>query len=247
MKSKVAYLDRTRLGFQGGGRMSKITGMTKQTAECILETADLRGREAGAPQSDTVEGTHRVGTVHDTKRRDVAAGAAQSTQQGQPPDMHELVHHAVRRHKHLILNLYISTQRGTIRDDHLIAHLAIMPHMGVVHEISVVADERRGPGLRAAVNLHVLSEDVPVADAQITLDMGVECEILRRITQNGAGMNHILGPDLCPAGQRDVRQDTRAWTDTYRPLDDDVRTDIGAGIDFRQRMDQCGRMDGHRS
>ena len=109
-----------------------------------------------------------MGTVHNTKGRDIPTGPGQPSQQGQGPDFDELMDDTVARHKGPVCDLYIAGQERSAGNDCIIPQPTIMRHMGMLHEIIIVADNRGTLRLCAAVNLTVLADDIAVTDPEKT-------------------------------------------------------------------------------
>src|SRR5688572_12875548 len=81
--------------------------------------------------------------------------------------------------RRVVLNRYMTGQRGRIRHDDVIAEHAVMADVRVRHEKIVIADFRVAAApFGAAMDIHVLAKDIMVSDRQERL-LTLELQILR--------------------------------------------------------------------
>src|SRR4029077_20030843 len=59
-------------------RQLQVLTLTEQRKKNLPKRADLRGLEADAPQPDRIDAAQRMGSIHNAKRWDVAAGAREA-------------------------------------------------------------------------------------------------------------------------------------------------------------------------
>jgi hypothetical protein len=161
-----------------------------------------------AAEPDAVDAAHRVRAVHYRERRHVARRARQAAHDRQAADAHVLVHDAVPRDERVVVHDDVPGDERAARDDDARPEAAVVGDVRVDHHEVRVAEHRVRVGLRAAVHLAVLPEDVPVADADPARRVAVG-HVLRRVAEDGPGMHDVVGAEVRVAEEHDVRHQTR--------------------------------------
>src|SRR5262249_16863052 len=129
--------------------------------------------------------------------------------------------------------------------DDAVAELAVVSDVRLREQEVIIAERGGVLDARGTVDLGVLADDVAIADAQPGRGVGV-ADVLRRVADHRAHVNHVVAPGDGVAGEYGVGERPRAGADRYRTVDDHVGPDIGARVDLCTRIDQRGRVDGHR-
>src|SRR5438270_3932717 len=128
-----------------------------------------------------------MGSTHNAKRRDVAAGAREPAQNRQPTDARVLMHHAVARDQRAIADLDPSGEQRPSGDDRRVADAAIMGGMRVLHKEIIVPDDRHLAVLAAAMNRGALTKHIAIANQHFSRTAAVS-EVLRLIANDDIGM-----------------------------------------------------------
>src|SRR5580700_1544331 len=128
-----------------------------------------------------------MGSVHDAKRRDVAAGTREPAHHREPPNARVLMHHAVAGDQRAIAHLDPSGQKRTSRDDGGVADAAIVRGMRILHKEVVVADYRDLAVLAPAMNRGALAKNIAMADPHLARPAGIR-DVLRLIANDDIRM-----------------------------------------------------------
>src|SRR5262245_19602450 len=156
------------------------------------------------------------------------------------------MHGAIPRDKHAVADFHITAQQSAIGKDDMVPELAVMADVGSRHEKIMVADRgcrRWGSG---AMDLHVLTKNIMVANMQEGLRARVGL-VLRRTAQHSTWMDFVVFADIRPAGEAGVRHHAGATFDSNAPFDNNVRTDLDVAVDLGFGVNHRGGMNRHRS
>ena len=105
------------------------------------------------------------------------------------------MHHAIAGDENIVANFDVAAEQRAVGENDIIAQSAVMTDVRSRHEKIVIADGRRRSGSSAAMDLHMLADEVVVADAQISL-LAFVGSVLGRIAEHRARMNFIVFADL---------------------------------------------------
>src|SRR4026207_1372446 len=119
-----------------------------------------------------------------------------------------------------------------------------MADMRSRHEKIIAADHRRRAWGRAAMNLHIFSNDVASAYPKISLLAAVSF-VLGRPAERRAGMDLVIFANFRPAREVGVRHHARPAAYLNRPVDHHVGAYLNVGIDLCLGIDDCGWMNLH--
>ncbi len=139
---------------------------------------------------------------------------------------------------------HMTTQAGARRDRAVVRDLRVMAHMGVGHEVVVVADAS-GLIRLATMSCETFAEDVLIADddARFGVVM-VEPEVLRRPTDPGTGIQHVSVSNLSMSMDPVLAEQSCARLDHYWPGDQAMGAHMDIFIDGHIAFDDGGRMNG---
>src|SRR5439155_111344 len=121
---------------------------------------------------------------------------------------------------------------------------AVVGDVRLRHQVVVVADLGPRVGLRGAVHLGVLAEDVSIADPEACGRAGIG-QVLRLVAEHRSGVDDVVRAELGAPGEVDPGHDTGPRPDPHRPLDDDVGPDRGRRVDLGRAVDDRRRVDRH--
>src|SRR5579871_2908168 len=122
-----------------------------------------------------------------------------------------------------------------------------MRDMNVRHDQIVVSDEgEHASALGPAMNRDELTDAVAMPDASLRA-LAFVFQILRGDADGRIGEEHIVFADLKRTLQEDMPFDLRSWADLDVRAYHRVRPYFRRFRDSRRRVNDRGRMDGHRS
>ena len=134
-------------------------------------------------------------------------------------------------------------EENVIREHDAVADRAVVGNVAPDHEQVVGADRSDSPALRSAgMDGDVLAEAVAVPDDQLR-ELTAELQVLRRSTDDGAGIEDVAFPDDRVTHDRDLRVEQAVRTEPHGALDDAVRTDAHALVELGAFVDHGGGMD----
>src|ERR1043165_2485104 len=143
-----------------GGRQQQT--FAEEQFESGADRVDLETVHTGAFHADDVDAGDVVESLLDDKGRNVLARRGTAAHHRQPSDAHKLMHGSVAGEKDVILQDAMASYQGTIRQDAAIADDAIVSNVAVGHEEVVIADHGFHRIGGAAMDRHVLPEDVAI-------------------------------------------------------------------------------------
>ncbi len=180
---------------------------------------------AGAAEADQVEPDHHGGGAIDgDEGGNVLHHVGLSADHGQAAYAAELVDADLPRDVGPVFHDDVAGESGAIGDDDVIADMAIVGEVHADHDEVVAADGGSSVGLHAAVDGHVLSDDVFGADDQLAAGSAV-AGMLRHSAEHGAFIDVISRPELRPRFNDDVAGELAFISDLYASLDNAKRTD----------------------
>lgn len=238
-----------------GGRLELAIGSSHSTRKIripskkltvkLFQFGSLRRSHPIAPQSDRVEPADTIVPCGDTIRRQVLTNRRTALHQRQPTDADKLVNQAVAGNKYAVVDLDMAGEQSSVRHDDVIADQTIVPYMTMRHEESVGSDDGVFLHLVRAMNGKMFPEDVPCADFQAGRFISV-FQILRGIANDAAGVKHVSLPHRGMSGNVHLRSYAALGADFHMGVDDRVRTDLDAGIEFGIGVNDGGGVN-HRS
>ncbi len=176
-------------------------------------------------------------------RRHIARDDRTPTNECVGADLHELMHGGETAKRHPVADLYVTAERGTVREHGVVANDAIVRHVRIRHEQVVVADA--GHALivrRAAIDGAVLAKDVPVADLE-PRRLPLVLLVLGRIADRGELKEVVVRADASGTVDDDVRSHDRTRADLDIGPDDGERPHADIRRELRLRRYKGVRVD----
>jgi hypothetical protein len=236
------------LHFRHGGWEDEA--FAEEHFEGASDGVDLIARHAGAFHADDVDADDVIDVLLNDERRNVLGGRGIAADHRQSAHADELLHGGVSRHDDVVLKDAMAADEGAVGENAAIADDAIVSDMAVHHEEIVVADNGfHGVG-SAAMNGHLLAEDIAITD----FDAGgfvIIFEMLWPFAQDGAGADEVAvtqayGPEEVCAGADDA-----IVADAHGPIDDregadfDVLAKAGLWRNDGSRVNSATQRKGH--
>ena len=151
------------------------------------------------------------------------------------------MHGCVAGEKRTIKNRDVTREQNAVGKDDAVVDVRIMADMNIRHDEVVRADDGFSVGLGGAMNGDVFAKDIVVADAGAR-GRAVVLQILRRITDDAARVELILGSDSQQAREINMRPDDAASAEFHASVNDRIRPDLHGRIELCFRRNDCGRM-----
>ncbi len=206
----------------------------------LLEEVDFDGvmdgiagdvAHVGAAESDGVAALDAA-VLHEAKRRDVLCDGIAAADHRETADTNKLVDHDTARNDGVLRDSHAARQQRGVGDDDIVGDLAVVAEMDECHEHDVVADDRMGVGLRAAVDGDVFTDAAVFADIDVTDSCIVETDVLRLVSDDGSSVDFSAVADGRVSRQMDMGADLAVVADGDVFINDGVRRDINVVSDF---------------
>jgi len=121
-------------------------------------------------------------------------------------------------------------EQRPVRQRHVITHAGVVSHVAMRHQEIGGADDRRFRHVVGAMDGDVFPKEVVIADAQFRR-FTVELAVLRRVTDDAAGVKLIACANRRVPGEVNVRSNTAVGADGHKFVDDDERPDCHARVE----------------
>lgn len=142
----------------------------------------------------------------DDIRRHVAADAAASLYHGATAYARSCIGDNVRREYHRVINRAIAGYLRAVTEHALVGNLGVVRYMNTLHEEVLVAYDGLSAAVRRAVDYHVFTDDIVVADYQYR-SVALVVEILRLGAEHGVLVYLVATPHAGAVHYADVRVD----------------------------------------
>ena len=194
-----------------------------------LDLHPCLGRKAGSFQTDRIDPGNQTRTVGGNEWGDILVESLPSPDHAEASDTDELMEDGTASENGAFLDLDMPGQQAVVGDHDLVGDRRVMTHVRADHQEVPVADNRVRAFGRAPVNRDVLTEGIVVTDHNATAGPGLEGEILRFGTDDGAISDSVPLPQGHDSVQDGPRQDPASGTDPDTRSDDHsgAHLDIG--------------------
>jgi hypothetical protein len=183
------------------------------------------GFEGRSAQADDVDSREQIKKLGHREWWDVFVELRPSGDHGALSDANELMEHRTSPQNGPVAHLRIAAEKAVVHDNDFVANLHIVPEMASHHEETLIADTRHSAFLRAAMDRHIFTDAVVIADHHRAFDLRRVGVILRRGTDNSAVANGVA------FSEGGVALDDRMG------LDHATRADLNAGTNYRAGTD----------
>ena len=140
-------------------------------------------------------------------------------------------------HRHVVMNVDVSTQHDSVCHDHVIAYTAIVRHVATTHDKAIVADASDAFFFfRRSVDRSAFADQIAVADNDLSI-AAAKAQVLWFIPDDNAGANSVVVADRGMAGDRHVVLQHGAPANFHIGTNHAKRTDIDIVINFRFGID----------
>lgn len=154
------------------------------------------------------------------------------------------MYHTVPGHKGAVCDLHIAGEQGTAGYNRLIANLTVMGDMGVLHQVIIVSNNRAAAWGCSPMDLTVLPKDIPVADLEAGLLLGV-VKVLWFVANDRSHMNDIVLTNFCPAAENGMGQHPASGPHPNGSVNHDIRPDVGLRSNISPGINDRGRVYWH--
>ena len=139
-------------------------------------------------------------------------------------------------------NQAVACYLRAVAEDAVVANLGVVRHVHALHEEVVVAYHGLSAGVCGAVDDHILTDDVVVADDELTL-LPPEIEVLRQCSDDGALVNLVALAHTGAVEDAGEGEDNTSVANLHVALYIDKGENLAVVADFCFRVDFCSWTD----